>query len=110
MGRRSSPGYNCAHFACEVWAAETGQDITATLRGVLFPPRERCLRLRDVREVTVLDKPVSPCLVLMRNQWSTHVGVWLRGKVLHLLEDGGVQYMPLKVATIGFPKVRFFRC
>jgi hypothetical protein len=110
MGRvYNARSYNCAHFVCDVWEQETGQHIGDTLAGVLHAPRERKLKLPDVHRVTVLASPESPCLVLMRNRWESHVGVYLRGKVLHLIETG-VQYVPLDVACIGFPKVRFFRC
>jgi hypothetical protein len=102
--------YNCAHFVCEVWRGETGRDIDETLHGVLLPPRARRLRLGDVhRVVEVLERPESPCLVLMRNKWESHIGVFLRGRVLHLLQNG-VQFQPLPIATLGFNKVRFFRC
>jgi hypothetical protein len=101
--------YNCAHFVCDVWKGETGQDISQTMHGVLFAPRDRKLKLGDVHKVTVLKEPVSLCLVLMRNKWESHVGVWLRGKVLHLVQCGA-QYVPLEVARVGFTKVRFFTC
>jgi hypothetical protein len=111
MSKRYSAGsYNCAHFVCEAWKSETGEDISKVLHGVLFPPSDRKLNLRDVHRVKLLKKPDSPCIVLMRNRWSTHVGVWLRGKVLHLVEGGGVQYVSLNIASIGFTNVRFFRC
>lgn len=111
MGRSyHASRYNCAHFVLDVWLNETGQDILRLLEGVLCPPKTRKLDIKEARNVEVLPAPISPCIVLMRNRWQSHVGVWLRGRVLHLIEHSGVQYVPLEVAALGFSSVRFFRC
>jgi hypothetical protein len=76
----------------------------------LCAPTQRKVAKEDLRHGRLLKAPVDPCVVLMQRQAETHVGVYLRGRVLHIYERGGVQFQPLCVATLGFPKVRFFTC
>lgn len=102
--------YNCAHLVVEVFERLQGAEVAQVLRGYLCAPSERRNSKNDLRRAVVLPKPITPCVVLMQRKRETHVGVWWRGKVLHILEDRGVQYVPLEVASLGFPKVRFFTC
>lgn len=100
--------YNCAHFAAEVWAYETGDDIGAALTGFLAPMRDRQADWSLRRDLRALAFPVSPCLVLMRRPRTTpHVGVYLRDRVLHITESG-VVFQPLEIATLGFKVVGFY--
>lgn len=102
--------YNCAHFACEVWTHITGRDITKELDGFLQPPKERRTDPALRRVFRKLDKPESPCLVLMQRHRSVpHVGVFVRGKVIHLHEMG-VEFLPVDVASRGFEKLGFYKC
>lgn len=103
--------YNCAHFVAEVYHAETGIDISKKLAGFLLPPDERTVQTSIRHEFKRLDAPIESCLVVMhRPRTSPHVGLFLRGKVLHLTETNGVQYMPLEIATLGFSTIRFYSC
>lgn len=109
--RYSAARYNCAHFVIEAWRTITGQDVEDKLRGVLCAPTQRRLDLDRLRGVEFLAAPKSPCFVLMqRPRGLAHVGIWYKERVLHLLESGGVQYMPLEIASLGFNRVRFFLC
>lgn len=102
--------YNCAHFVADTWLLETGKDITEKLHGFLFPPKDRFVPFSLRYEFIKLTKPVSPCIVIMRrSKYPPHVGTYLRGKVLHIQENGP-QYQPIEVATIGFSTVRFYTC
>jgi hypothetical protein len=102
--------YNCAHLVCEAWEDETGVDITRNLQGFLLPPSERRVVLSNLRPLTPLAVPASPCIVLMQQRrHAPHVGLFLRGKVLHI-KATGVEYQPLEVATLGFNRVRFYTC
>lgn len=102
--------YNCAHFARDVWQIETGADITETLSGFLLPPGERKVDPGLRRKFKRLSKPVSPCIVLMHRPKSVpHVGVYLRGKVIHLHEKG-VEFVSMDIATRGFKKMGFYVC
>lgn len=102
--------YNCAHFVCDVWRSLTGRDIGTELEGFLKPPKERWTDPALRRKFRKLEKPESPCLVVMQRLRSVpHVGVYVRGKVIHLHESG-VEFLPLEVATRGFNKLGFYAC
>ena len=107
--RYSASTYNCAHFAIEVWKTLTGQDLEDRLHGLLCAPSKRKADM-GLRGVVLLTRPRSPCLVLMQRRGLAHVAVWFKGRVLHLLEGGGVQYMPLEIASLGYTRIRFFLC
>lgn len=107
--RYNRQSYNCAHFVCDVWAHETGQRIDDSLECFLRPPKERRVDpgLRNIFEK--LQKPVTPCIVLMQRRKSPpHVGIYLRGRVLHIHELG-VEFQPVDVVSRGFDKIGFYR-
>lgn len=112
FGRQYHPDtYNCAHFVCEVYKDLAGTDISNVLEGFLRPVAARTAVLATLRRVTLLARPLSPCIAFMqRKVGGPHVGVWVRGKIIHLLENGSVQYQPLDVASRGFIRVRFVKC
>lgn len=102
--------YNCAHFVCEVWKGLQGEEIAEKLKGFLCARHDRFASVEELRCVRFLGKPVSPCLVLFQASASTtHVGIWYKGKVLDI-GPRGVRYMPLEVASLGYKRVRFFKC
>lgn len=102
--------YNCAHFVCEVWEHLTGRNIEKDLDGFLRPPQDRHVDPALRRKFWKLEAPESPCLVLMQRRRSVpHVGVFVRGKVIHIHELG-VEFMPVDVATRGFEKLGFYKC
>lgn len=102
--------YNCAHFACDVWKALTGQNIETELAGFLRPPKDRRVDPALRRHFRKLAQPESPCLVLMQRRKSVpHAGVYVRGKIIHIHELG-VEYLPVEVATRGFDKLGFYAC
>lgn len=102
--------YNCAHFARDVYLAETGKDIGDTLSGFLLPPSKRVVEMNKRHRLVKLDRPVSPCLVLMLgNKVAPHVGVFVRDKVIHIQEIG-VQYVSLSIAKLGFTKLGYYKC
>lgn len=100
--------FNCAHFVAMVWEELTGQDIATNLAGFTRPKAERSVNIAALRRFQRLATPVSPCLVLLaRPRTEPHVGVYLRGKVLHITEKG-VAFDFIEVASSGFPSVRFY--
>lgn len=101
--------YNCAHFVCEVWESITGEDLTHKLAGFLRSPDDRRAVLSDLRVFKRLDRPESPCLALMQRRGSApHVGLFVRGRVLHIHEMG-VEFQPIDVASRGFEKIGFYK-
>lgn len=101
--------YNCLHLARDVWLDLTDVDITEALQCVLDPkhrkPNKRLFYFFKQEE-----NPVDPCIVLMRRpNVPSHVGVFVRGKLLHIQETG-VEYLPLEIASRGFTSLRFYTC
>lgn len=100
--------YNCWSFAQDVWAELTGVDL-----GNQTPPThtpqaytERAAEFSSCLQK--LDRPVSPCLVLMqRDRSEPHIGVFYKGNVLHLKKEGA-QYRPLSQVAALYPKVSFY--
>lgn len=102
--------YNCAHFASEAWKLETGEDLlhlltplmdgadraAARALGLLFRSVEGP-RAAGVRALVVMRRPRS----------ASHVGVYLRGRVLHLHENGP-EFLPPDVATRGFTDATYY--
>lgn len=101
--------YNCAHFVCEVWEDLYGMDIRHKLLPLLTPVKERSAPLDLRHNFERLVKPAEPCFVLMhRRKCDAHVGLYINGKVLHI-NDIRVELAPLKIVTIGFDSVGFYR-
>ena len=78
--------YNCAHFAAELWAYVTGENIDR----LCFAVREKDGRAvgKMIKERTPLQVPVTPSLCRMESDALPHIGVYLNGKVFHLSRDG----------------------
>jgi len=109
MEKQLSPDYNCAHFLADAWQAETGDDhMRGALDSFLAPPARRTASHVVRRSLVPVDKPVSPCVVLFRRGTATpHVGLYVRGAVLHLTDHGPVRQL-LAVAKLGYTSVRFY--
>lgn len=102
--------YNCAHLVCEVWKDLTGDDISVALRGFLNGRGEGRAVLSDLRKFKRLTAPQSPCIVLFHaNRQAPHVGIFLRGRVLHI-QPRGVEFQPLDVVSLGFKRIGFYLC
>lgn len=111
FGRKyHSQNYNCAHFVCDVLAELHSPEMGNLLKGFLCAKKNRKVLKEDLSKIKLLDKPIDLCVVLMqRPKAATHVGIFLKGKVLHLSKQS-VQYQPMNVVALGFKKVRFFTC
>lgn len=102
--------YNCLHFARDVWLDVTGVDLTGRLDGLLGAVAGRRVSRDHPAGFVRLARPSSPCLALFQRPRSTpHVGIYLRGRVLHIHERG-VEYQPIDVAMRGFATVRYYTC
>lgn len=102
--------YNCAHFAADVWRLETGEELLPLLAPIMDQraprvPRELGLLFRshDGRP----DDRTRALVVMRRAGSASHVGVFLRGRVLHLHERGP-EFLPPHVATRGFETVSYY--
>lgn len=100
--------YNCAHFLRDAWLEVTNEDLGEALSGFLAPRADRKTDRAMMRRFKPLAQPQSPCVVMMRHGVARpHVGMFYQGRVLQLRGDG-VSWLPLQVATVGYPKVRFY--
>lgn len=101
--------YNCFDFAREVWKELTGVDLGAQTPEDISISAFTARALFVANSLEKLDAPVDPCLVLMRRaRIEPHVGVYYRGRVLHL-KPTGVQYMPLDQVTAAYTTITFYR-
>lgn len=101
--------YNCAHFVCEAWQYETGQDLAHRMQGFLKTVSDRKFLKTDMQQFTKLTTPVSPCVVVFHMpRESPHVGLFIRGKVIHISRDG-VKFQSLDVVKMGFKRVSYYQ-
>jgi hypothetical protein len=104
LARQRSSRYTCANLAAEAWERETGRDI-GRLLGIDLSGSPT---VRDHGILVRVPAPFSPCIVLFqRGRLDVHVGVFLRGRVLHLTERGPMRQL-LSIASLGFTSVRFY--
>lgn len=98
--------YTCLHFANDVWRQETGFELNAELFAYLNGGAANVGMRKSFER---LSEPVSPCIVVFKpkGDGETHIGVYLRGRVLHLLRQG-VQFQPIDIAAVGFKSFRFY--
>lgn len=105
LSRRRRRGYDCLNFTAEVWLACTGEDLQGRLQELLGPRRRLGAGRRRFER---LERPEEPCLVVMQSHRANpHIGVYLRGRVLHLLHSA--EFTKLEVATRGFTRVSYYR-
>lgn len=112
LGRRYVVNeYNCFHFVAEVWQDLCGQDVIKLFGdAVIEGAKSSKLSRRLVKGFSYLDKPEDPCFVMFRNRGqSPHIGIYLRGRVLHIRYNMGVRHEPLHMAQFGFTHTRFFK-
>lgn len=108
MAARLRPDYNCAHFVADAWERETGRDIRSIMTGFLAAPGLRRAPPQLREDFIRYRSPVSPCIVIFRRvKATTHAGIFVRGKVLHLTDQGPIRQL-LATASIGYTSVRFY--
>ncbi len=99
--------FNCLHFAKLVWANETGAKIEDEIFNFDRWNKNKVSN-KFARKFVKLKKPVSPCIAIFKGRIETHIGIFIRGKILHLTENG-VQFQPVDVVSMTFFKVRFYQ-
>ena len=104
--------YNCWDFVREVWKDLYGVDLRdrIALASDIAVTRDNAVEAVKVSEgaFTRLDKPVDPCLVFMeRANIIPHVGIYIRKRILSI-NDKGVSFVPVHLATLGFNKVGYY--
>lgn len=101
--------YTCLHFVKDVWKEYTGKDISKLLER-FFNEDFRKANKVYLRNFKQLEKLEDPCIVVLtRPRTIAHMGIFIRGRVLHLTERG-TEYQPLDIVRLGFTNIRFFTC
>ncbi len=111
--------YNCFSLVRDVWLEITGTDLgkqtpdNPEVRGGVVTTLQALeynhTALQVANTLTRLDTPEDPCLVLLqRARLEPHIGVFYRGRVLHL-NRSGAYYVPLGQITPGYPSVSYYR-
>jgi len=100
---------NCWTLARAFWKELTGVDIAHETRIASVPLSELDAEVRMVSQLLEnVDELQDPCLVLMqRDRLTPHVGVYYRGRVLHLNRQG-CAYQALDHVTACFPHVSYY--
>lgn len=102
--------FNCAHFVAMVWKDLTGLDISQNITGFTGLVKDRRAILSDLRVFKRIPSLQSPCMVLLTpTRGEPHIGVYLRGKLLHIKESG-VSFDHMEVASRGFAAMRYYTC
>jgi hypothetical protein len=97
MHKSHALSYDCWDFAKDVWLEETGEDLT----------KYNLLSLRKYfKSIDTLKDKMA--MVLFKRRHKYHVGVWVRGGVIHLHDQLGVRYESLAVASIGFSERTYY--
>jgi hypothetical protein len=107
LHKRASNTYTCRHWLRDAWLLLTDEDLERTLPrlfGFKIPP------VAMGRVTILLQKPESPCIVLMEKKGDhSHVGVYVDNCIAHLTDSHGVEFQPANIATRGFDKVRYYK-
>ena len=107
--------YNCWDFIRDVWKDHCGVDLgkrdpadwTRTALAEAFRQQQFDV---EGKLVTRIPEPEDPCLVMfVRPNVLSHVGIWVRGRVLHLQPRGNVILQPLSEVAIGFTEIRWYK-
>lgn len=103
--------YNCWDFIREVWLELMNEDIGfRTPKGASREDMKYKFAREEV-EFERINKPQDPCIVLFTRKTALpHVGVYVKGKVLHLPEHNTGKHEPLSIAALGFKETRFYLC
>lgn len=108
LAARLGPNYNCAHFVCDAWEQETGDDIRPIMGCFLLPEHARSAAPELVHTLRRLAAASGPCIVLWRRKGTApHVGLYSRRTVLHLADTGPIRQQ-LAVASLGYHTTRFY--
>jgi len=107
--------YNCWDFVRDVWKDHTGKDIGS--RDFPTIARDDIKRFEEIafkERLTVvterIEKPEDPCLVVfIRPNVMSHIGIWVRGRVLHLRPQGNVVYQALDEVAVGYKELRWYK-
>ncbi len=101
--------YNCWDFIRDVWEELTGEDIGMRTPKLATRKNMKERFTEEEKHFKRLTEKQDPCIVLFkRGKMLPHVGIYLRGKVLHLPEKSNGKFEPLELVKMPFKNVRFY--
>lgn len=107
LDRIPSRTYKCRDFCREVWLSAFDEDMAD--RMPLFLTGSGNITLNELRSLTLLVKPENPCFVLyQRKHVIPHIGIYVRGGILHLRDDGAA-YDSVAYVERRFSKVSYYK-
>lgn len=101
--------FHCVHFVIRAAQILFGKDYSGCFVGLTGPLNDtlRASRATVTRNKRI-NRPVEGCIVLMTYQnESSHVGVFFRNRIFHLVERGP-QLITLEQAKPIFKRMRFY--
>lgn len=98
--------WNCAHFAAEVWRRETGEEIVDLLTPATRPGGRIPRVLGSLFERSA-QAPRLALAVLRRKRERPHLGILVRGRLVHL-RPTGVESMAPEIAVLGYDSVTYY--
>lgn len=103
--------YNCWDFIREIWMDIKEQDIGFRTPDNVTRKEMKEKFAREEKQFKKLSEPVDPCIVLFKRRMILpHVGIYVRGKVLHLPEHSYGKFEPLGIVSLGFLETGFYLC
>lgn len=101
--------YTCIEFTRDAWLDMTGDDLAERLPILGVRSEERRITPSNLRGFRRLEKPISPCIVVMRRPRSVpHMAIYLRRRILQLSE-AGASFLSPEFACLGFKTVCYYR-
>jgi hypothetical protein len=102
--------YKCFDFVREVWRESFGVDLGDQLKGLSAALDDRRIKASEVKGFTKLENPVDPCFVIFqRHRTTPHIGIWHKGRVLHLQGGASAQFSRLKDIARRYTKVSYYK-
>jgi hypothetical protein len=109
LNRIPKQGYNCHDFVREVWMYLKGEDIAEKLKKLVGAFSNRKVTVSGLKGFTKLDRPESPCFVVMqRFKFVPHIGIYLDGRILHLGNRGAAFEFP-QIAQGYFKRLSYYK-
>jgi hypothetical protein len=111
FGRNYHPReYNCAHFVVDVLEELIQAPIRDQFKEMLTGPADRQAKRYLFNGLVRLKKPVDYSIAVFNSyRTAPHVGIYLRGRILHL-SARGVEFQPLEVVSQNYRAYRFYEC
>lgn len=101
--------YNCAHFVVDAARYLFELDYKDEFLPVMTSVDKRQIVLSSRTSFKRVQRAMDGDVVMLRaGRQTPHVGLFVRGKILHI-QRSGVQLQPLHVVEVGFSAVRFYR-